>query len=466
MPEIPRREVIRGVAASAALSALPRSVRAQHAAKLTDIDHIIILMKENRSFDHYFGTLSGVRGFADPKPLQLADDRTVFHQPDGDHPDGFVLPLHMDTARTSAQRLNQLNHSWNALHNCWNGGKMDRWIPVHRAIDGAVAPLTMGYFRRADIPFYFALADAFTICDGYHASMMGPTHPNRYLFWSGTIDPEGKFGGPALDNRRRSYSWESYPERLERGGISWRIYHEADDYGCNVCRFLTQYQDLPTSSPLYENALRNRSFDELLADLCSGDIPQVTWIVPPPEVTEHPDYLPAAGEHHAQQILAALWSNPSLWARTAFILNYDENDGFFDHVPPPVPEPGTPGEFVRDLPVGLGFRVPCLVISPMSRGGYVCSETFDHTSTLRLIEARFGVEIPYLSAWRRQTCGDLTRAFGFGDSPDLDVPKMPDTAETLRRVEANLDQLPRPTVPERQMMPEVEPGSRRRRATT
>src|SRR6185437_3074995 len=101
--------------------------------------------------------------------------------------------------------------------------------------------------------------------------------------------------------------------------------------------------------------------------------------------------------------------------------NYDENDGQFDHVMPPTPEPGTPGEFIGGLPVGLGFRVPCVVISPWSRGGYVCSQTFDHTSTLRLLETRFGVEVPNLTRWRRSVTGDLTAAFDFAVPPRLDV---------------------------------------------
>ena len=462
MPGIRRRALIRGAAFSVAAAALPRSAAAS-GAKLGDLDHIIILMKENRSFDHYFGSLSGVRGFDDPQPMRLGDGRTVFHQPDAGSPEGYVLPFHLDTLRSNAQRLAQLSHSWNALHASWNGGRMDNWIPAHRAVDGSSAPLTMGFHRRRDIPFYYALADAFTICDGYHASMLGPTNPNRYFLWTAGIDADGRAGGPAIDNRHRRYSWESYPERLERADISWRIYHELDDYGCNVCKFLSQYQNLPPISPLFENALRNRPFYELLADLRRGNIPQVTWIVPPSTMSEHPDYLPAAGEDYTRQILEALWSNRELWKRSLFILNYDENDGQFDHVPPPTPDPGTAGEFVNGVPVGLGFRVPCLLVSPLSRGGYVCSEIFDHTSTLRLIEARFGVEIAGLSAWRRRICGDLTSALALGTAPQWDVPAMPETAHALGLAEARVMTLPAPEVPVKQVMPTQEPGRRRRR---
>jgi phospholipase C len=251
--------------------------------------------------------------------------------------------------------------------------------------------------------------------------------------------------------------------RIPPNGITWRIYHDYDDFNCNVCKFLTQYREAPRNSPLRENALRDRPFYELLHDLRTGNIPQVTWIVPPSYLSEHPDWLPAAGEHHTNLILSALWSNKSLWSRTAFILHYDENDGLFDHVLPPTPEPGTADEFVADAPIGLGFRVPCLVISPFSRGGYVCSETFDHTSTLRLIETRWGVEVANLSAWRRATCGDLTAAFGFGEPPRLDLPDLPETKEAVARAEEEAMTLPAPVPPAAELPPSQEPGTRPRR---
>jgi phospholipase C len=113
--------------------------------------------------------------------------------------------------------------------------------------------------------------------------------------------------------------------------------------------------------------------------------------------------------------------------------------------------------------VGLGFRVPCMVISPFSRGGYVCGDTFDHTSTLRLLEARFGVEVPNLSPWRRQTTGDLTTAFGFGDASRFDIPRMPETEQALQMAQLRVTSLPPPTVPAEQSLPRQEPGSRPRR---
>jgi phospholipase C len=462
--EMPRRRFLQGAAALGGTAMLePFAPAAALAATgtLHEIDHFIFLMKENRSFDHYFGTLSGVRGFDDASAMALPDGRAVFSQADS-QTGAHVLPFRLDTQRTNAQRLHALDHGWPAQHQSWDSGKMDLWIPAHRAADGAAAPLTMGYLARADLPYYYGLADAFTICDNYHCSVMGPTHPNRYYAMSATIDPEAKHGGPAIDNVPRSYTWETYPERLQRAGISWRIYHDLDDYGCNVCKYFVQYRTAPPQSPLRDAALRNRPFYELLWDLRTGNIPQVTWIVPPSFVSEHPDWLPAAGEHHTQLILAALWSNPKLWARAALILHYDENDGQFDHVSPPTPPPGTPEEYVGGLPVGLGFRVPCLVISPWTRGGYVFSEVLDHTSSLRLLEARFGVEVPNLGKWRRAATGDMTGAFSFGLPPRQDVPVLPETANALQTAENEAMALPPPAPPTPPSMPRQEPGTRPR----
>jgi phospholipase C len=444
---------------------LQANARQQSAAKLSDIDHIIILMKENRSFDHYFGMLRGVRGFDDPHAMRLRNGRPVFEQPDLFNLDGHLLPFRLDTVRTSAQRLTDLAHAWGTQHASWHDGKMDNWVMAHRVSRRFLAaPLTMGYHTREDLPFYYALADAFTICDGYHCSVLGPTHPNRFHLWTGTIDPNGEHGGPALTNDQGArYSWETYPERLERAGISWRIYHDIDDYDCNVVKYFAQFQDAPATSPLRENALRNRPFVQLLADLRSGNIPQIVWIVPPSWATEHPPYMPAAGADYTRQVLEALWSNRALWSRSAFILNYDENDGQFDHVAPPVPEPRTPGEFVGNEPVGLGFRVPCLVISPFSGGGFVCGEVFDHTSTLRLIETRFGVEVANLSSWRRRVCGDLTSAFGFGEPAQFTPPELPETEQALRAAIDNLPNRPAPARPSVQAMPRQEAGTRPRR---
>jgi phospholipase C len=465
-----------GATSAAALTPYAEWVRPALAqagpAQLSDIDHVVVLMQENRSFDHYFGMMAGVRGYADTNVATAPDGRPVFYQPDSGSHGGYVLPFHLDTKTTSAQRLHDLSHAWSVLHNSWNGGHYDGWVTAHRRSNGDSAPLTMGYYTRGDIPFQYALADAFTLCDGYHASVIGPTNPNRYYWMSAWIDPDGKDGGPATDNSGKRYTWETYPERLDHAGVSWRIYRPeiTAEYpvGLDVIMNFAAFQDAPKTSSLYENAAKGRSVDQLLSDIHTGNLPSVTWIVPPYDQCEHPDMLPAAGAAYVNLIVNALWSNPTLWAKTAFIISYDENDGLFDHVIPPTAPAGTPGEIINGAPIGLGFRVPCLVISPFSRGGWVCGDTFDHTSILRFLEARFGVEIPHLTDWRRQTCGDLTTAFGFGQPPDTSVPTMPDTLGELRLVEARLRSLPAPKAPWTPSMPtpEVATFQRRRRGAT
>jgi len=468
-----RSQFLSGAAAAATAPYVewPRSALAQGPpSKLSDIEHIVILMQENRSFDHYFGTLAGVRGFDDAHALLLPDGRPVFYQPDTASSAGYVLPFHLDTKTTSAQRLHDLGHSWATLHDSWNGGRLDGWVSAHEKSDGKSGPLTMGYYTRDDLPFYYALADAFTICDGYHCSVMSSTNPNRYYWMTASIDPTRQNGGPATNNRGRRYTWETYAERLQRAGVSWRIYRPEITaqfpVGLDVIMNFAAFQDASKSSPLYENAAKQRSVETMLQDIRTGNLPQVTWIVPPYDLCEHPDMLPAAGENYLRQILEAFRSNPKIWSRTAFILVYDENDGLFDHVVPPTPPPGTPGEFVDGVPIGLGFRVPCLVISPYSRGGFVCGNTFDHTSTLRLIETRFGVEVPYLTKWRRETCGDLTAAFGFGEPADPSFPSLPPTLEALRLVEQRVGSLPGPAVPSIQAMPKQEGGVIKRHRRT
>jgi phospholipase C len=444
--------VLAGVEAEAAQPARHGSLR--------DIDHIIVLMKENRSFDHYFGTLAGLRGYGD------AAGRALFHQPDPSAPGGVRLPFHLDTKRTAAQRLPDLEHSRRSQHAAFAKGRMTGWV-ASLAREGHNAGFTMGYMTRADMPLYSMLADAFTICDGYHASILGPTHPNRIMMMTGTVDAAGRHGKPALNNRGRNYQWETYPERLERAGISWRVHHEADDFGCNVLKYFEKFRMSVPGQPLHDKAMVNQEFDGLLDDLRRGNIPQVLFVVPPAAASEHPSYLPAEGEHYTARLLQALWSNPKLWAKTAVVLNWDENDGLFDHVAPPQPAPGTADEWVDGKSVGLGFRVPCLVISPWSAAAPgelspVCGRVFDHTSVLRLLESRFGVEAPLISRWRREVSGDLATCFDFTRPPRLHPPALPDTAALLAAARRAIHELPPPQVLAMTELPLQESGVRRR----
>jgi phospholipase C len=425
--EFTRRRVLAGAAllsgAGVGATVLPLSLRRALAAtlrdppagSLADIEHIVILMQENRSFDHYFGTMPGVRGFADPAAIRLPDGRPVFYQPRPAHEGpGYLTPFHLDTRTTSAQATPGTDHSWPTQHQAWNHGAMDQWI-------AAKGPFTMGYFTQADIPFHRALAQAFTVCDNYHCSVLGPTNPNRLYLWTGMIDPGGRAGGPVIDNTPAHnnviLSWTTYPERLERAGISWQVYQEEDNFDDNALAWFRQFTRAPASSPLRQRGMQARAAGWFEDDARRGRLPQVSWLVAPTAQSEHPDYFPAAGAEYIASKLDAIASNPDTWRTTLFIVCYDENDGLFDHVPPPTAPAGTPGEFVAGEPIGLGFRVPALVISPWSAGGRVCSDVLDHTSLIRVIERRFGVAEPNLSAFRRRTCGDFTTALRFSGPP-------------------------------------------------
>jgi phospholipase C len=444
---------------------------------LSQIEHVVVLTQENRSFDTYFGALRGVRGFSDPDAITLSTGRSVFYQPDPKNPDGYELPFHLDTVNTSAAAVVDLSHAWTAQHNSWHGGKMDNWLPAHRNADGdANGPFTMGYYTRADLPFHYALADAFTVCDRYHCSVMAPTNPNRLYLWTGTIDPDGKNGGPVVDNSEAvPYTWTTYAERLQAAGITWRNYQEPDTGDDNPLAWFAQFQKAPVTSPLYRFGMATvpdlpTAFRD---DVMNDNLPQVSWIIGTNASTEHPSYLPAAGAAFISQILEALASNPKVWRKTLLILNYDENDGFFDHVPPPTAPVGTPGEWITGTlpaaaggiagPIGLGFRVPMIVISPFSTGGWVSSDVFDHTSTIRFMEVLFGVEEPNISAWRRQTCGDLTTTLRLKQGKAASFPALPGVRFTrdylLRQYITSQDQ-PNPAVPTQQTLPTQEPGTR------
>ncbi|MEE4546837.1 phospholipase C, phosphocholine-specific [Streptomyces sp. V4-01] len=433
--------------AAVGLEALPAALRAASAAAATgsasldSVEHVVIFMQENRSFDHYFGTLQGVHGFADTARLRFPAGSDVFQQTRSGSAGGAVLrPWHLDTATTDAQRVSDLDHSWSGTHSAWNGGLYNNWIPAKSA-------KAMGYYTRADVPWQYALADAFTICDQYFCSVQGPTNPNRLYQWSGWIDPAGTAGGPVTDNSEAGYTWTTYPERLQAAGVSWRVYQETDNYDDNPLAWFTSFRNAPTGSALYQRGMLKTtdSVAAFTADVAAGTLPQVSWVVAPAARSEHPAYPPAYGADYAGRVLAALAAHPDVWARTAVFLNFDENDGFFDHVVPPVPPAGTADEFVGGAPIGLGPRVPMTVISPWSAGGRVCSEVFDHTSVLRFVEQWTGVAEPHISAWRRTVCGDLTSAFDFTRTSTA-FPGLPDTAALVRQADAQ-DSLPAANAP-------------------
>ncbi|MFH8340429.1 alkaline phosphatase family protein [Streptomyces sp. AM6-12] len=472
MAELTRRRLLGSGAGAlggaAALSLLPPSVQKAVAAdaprrsSLHDIEHVVLLMQENRSFDHYFGTLSGVRGFADPRARRLGTGRSVFYQPDAENPKGYLLPFHLDTRKSSAQVIPSTSHAWSVQHQAWNHGKMDRWLPAHREADGANGPYVMGYYTREDIPFQFALAETFTVCDNYFCSVLGPTWPNRLMWMTGTIDPGGTRGGPVISNAAPApYRWTTYAERLQAAGVSWQVYRQDDDYGCNMLEQFAAFQKAKPGSALHERGVRPRPAGSFEDDARNDRLPAVSWIMPTSHQSEHPDYLPAAGADFVASKIEAIAANPKVWRKTAFILSYDENDGLFDHVAPPTPPAGTRDEFIGGLPIGGGFRVPAIIISPWTVGGWVATEAFDHTSALRFLERFTGVAEPNVSAWRRHTFGDLTSAFRFSRSATR-APRLPaGTAAQLKKAKEGVATLPAPRLPAAdQTYPHQEQGHR------
>ena len=514
-----RRQLLSGGAglAGAALLGLTTSGCARTAtttkpagSDLGAVEHVVFLMQENRSFDHYFGTYPAVAGFDDRPAAGLGDFAQAW--PGSGHA-STLLPFNLASATAQLCAGNSAipTHDWAPQHQSWAGGTNDAFVSVHSeaANDGpAQAPLVMGYYTRAQLPFYYALADAFTICDAYHCSVLGPTMPNRMYWLSATLDPAGHHGGPVLETPGLSgpgsasevigtCSWTTMPEVLADRGVSWKVYQPpgtatgagrqlALAVGFNNLLYFRQYTASP-SSALARQAFEPTYPDDFVADVRADRLPSVSWVLPPLAYSEHPNSSPAAGEWFVSQLLATLWAHPKVWAKTVVVLSYDENGGFFDHVVPPTPPVGTAGETltVSPLPadaqgvggiVGLGFRVPALVVSPWSRGGYVDSTVYDHTSQLRLLEERFDVQVPNLSAWRRRTVGDMTPALGLHHralpTPDDGHPSLPATSLVLGSdcpTDTNAGLLkflsaPEPiTVPTVQHMPTQEPGRRRRR---
>jgi phospholipase C len=511
MSETTRRTFFKALAAGTAAAALPASIERALAIEanddsgsIADVKHIVFLMQENRAFDQYFGTLRGVRGFGDPRAVTLPSGKPVWFQPTGTGTD--VLPFRPAANEPLGHIFPEdVAHDWDTSHDAWNNGNYDKWIPSK----GARAVM---YMNRGDIPFHYALADAFTVCDAYHCSLMGPTDPNRYHMWTGWVGNDGKGGGPVVDNAEAGYDWSTYPEKLQAAGITWKVYQDAGlgltaaefwgftdnpyigNFGDNALLYFHQYQNAQPGNPLADfgktgtNIVKSGGlFDILRADVKNDTLPQVSWIVGPEAYTEHPNWATDYGAWYISQVLDALTSNPAVWASTVLFVTYDEAGGFFDHVvpatPPQSPDDGRttvsianeifPGSALHEPgPYGLGTRVPMIVVSPWSKGGYVNSELFDHTSLIRFIETRFGARNPALieqniTAWRRAMVGDLTSTLNFA-SPNAKPVALPDATGFVPSAGDIADgtRFPDfvPQVPATQTLAKQEPGIRRARA--
>lgn len=472
-----RRSFLQIGGATLAASLFPPSIRralaipaATRSGTIMDVEHIVILMQENRAFDHYFGTLPGVRGFGDRITVPLPGGRSVWEQQLANGT--TVLPYHLDATLGNAQRVIGTPHSYPDAQSAWAKGSFGHW-PQFKA------QWSMGYYEQAELPFQFALANAFTICDAYHCSFHGGTNPNRLFMFTGTNDPFATGGGPAITNQNdflgppeEGFTWTTYAERLEAAGVSWKVYEDLlDNFTDNSLAGFRQYREpfyANTPSPLVQkglsSTLTNANLDGLRNDVLGGSLPQVSWIVAPAGYSEHPGpSSPVQGGFYTQEVLNVLTAAPDVFARTVLLVMFDENDGFFDHVPPPcAPSLRTDLSMAGASTVddaaerysidggvfGPGPRVPMTIVSPWSRGGWVDSQAFDHTSLIRFIEERFGVSEPNISPWRRAVMGDLTSAFDFrhpNRKPFLIYPQFTrQQATDIRNAQQALPQVPVP----------------------
>jgi phospholipase C len=473
-------------AASTASKGLPKGFT----GTIADVKHVVILMQENRSFDHYFGTLRGVRGFGDKQILSYPNGTNIFQQPDPARTDlGYLLPYNL-----TDQIDGDLDHSWVGDHEARNGGLWNNWVP-------AKSEETMGYFTRDEIPFQYAVADAFTICDGYHQGIMAPTSPNRMYFWTGTssgfisnpddytVDFGSDAGTPEVT---------TYPEQLQKAGVSWQVYTNDQvgdsgnfpdfflgDFGDNPLWFYQQYNSTNSrnggtselavrgavtpwqtdaGAPALSETHAAYVLSSFINDVKRNSLPQVSWIVAPAGYCEHPSFTPDFGAHYVNTVLQTLMSNPELWKNTALFITYDEHDGFFDHQLPPFPETTVTDEYIDGLPIGPGNRVPMIICSPWTRGGYVDSNVYNHTSMLEFLATWTGVKPANVTLWRASVNGDLTAAFDF-KNPDFSIPS---NIPTLNQTWALTQLTGGSTTPPAegdQKMPTQEPGTRPHRPT-
>lgn len=487
------------------------SVEAHNATRsILDVEHIVILMQENRSFDHYFGTMKGVRGFGDRFPIPLESGQRVFHQSDGQK---IVPPYRADKKTSNAALIKGTPHNFPDMQAAWNQGKYGFW-PLFKT------PFSMAYYTREEIPFQYALAEAFTISDAHHCSVATGTDPNRIMFWSGSnFDPKKREAGinctdkdsepvnqrcwikgempkPGYTYQGNAFKWPTIPDVLEKEGISWRIYQDPNN-NCTGAMHgglaFESFRNASPGSPIYENGMRHWSLQDLESHVKNNTLPQVSWVLPSIDDSEHPGApsSPYRGAYFTHEVLSALTANPEVWSKTIFFLTFDENDGLFDHIPAPaVPsynlDKTLAGKSTLNLagmyfnndrdsfdfsadskddseiegvyhdkrdtisgnirPWGFGPRVPLYIISPWSKGGWVDSQVADHTSVGQFIEARFGVTIPAISPWHRAVSSNLVSAFDFVNPNDPEFPDMPETSN-YRALDAASKLLPLAAAP-------------------
>ncbi|TKY86935.1 hypothetical protein EX895_004223 [Sporisorium graminicola] len=438
------------------------------AQDITQIEHIVLFMQENRAFDHYFGTAAGVRGFGDPNVVISSDtNKTSFWNPvsapaAGSSPPSpptpppgvtHLLPWYINHQGGDSNDRWQCSlagsNSWQQNHAAFDNGNVNKWASKN-------TPFSLAYYKRQDIPLHFAVAEGWTLADNYHESVISSTDPNRISWLAGTIGIDQaklNLGGPAIDNSETAgcetasdgstyscypYKWKTLPEYLEQAGISWQVYQDTDNFDDNPLAWFQQFQQAPTASPLAQKGLAFVGLDKFYSDAQHGTLPQVSFIVGPTELSEHPPYGPLDGAWLQKKVVDAV-TRGAKYASTALIVSYDETGGWADHVMAHFPTPTeAPNEWIVDpynkslgqQPVGPGFRVPFYVISPFTRNGGVFSEPAAHESQILFVEQwAQAIGKPFrqesITQWRRTQLSDLTSMFDFS-TRDTSLPALPD----------------------------------------
>jgi phospholipase C len=479
-----------------------------------DLQHVVIFMQQNRAFDHYAGTLRGVRGFADRAALPLRNGLNALFQPTVDAagaapvfpglvppgvgPPGpgaapFQLPFRTPLASTSAGcgaaplMIYGPDFGSAAIGDIGivNGGRFDAWHLARPIGQGSA------FFARDDLPWFNALWGAFLFGDQSFASALSMTNPNLLHLFSGSSGWSVQAADPTPLNNDEplpGFQWETLGETLEAAGVSWRVYQETDNFDDNAFAWFKNFREAAPGSPLFDKGMRRNAdvLEALAADVAAGALPHVSIVITRQNVSEHAPFSPALGERYTRDLLQIFQDNPAVYAKTAVLIMYDEGGQFFDHAHTPLPPLQPPRDGAStlpagsdmlestftaaggNLPVGMGFRVPLTIVSPWTRGGYVFSGVLDHTSPIMLIERLFNVSCPNISPWRRAVSGDMLAAFDFS-RPDFSWPALP-SLPTLVDVDAAFarqcasNPAPAPPPVAAQTFPTQEPGTRPSRA--
>lgn len=314
------------------------------------IKHVVVACQENRTFDNYYGYYPRAGSFGIP---------TGYSQPNGSG--GRVYPYHFTSPSTP-----DVSHSWQSIHSEWDNGKMDGFYTT----DGINA---MGYYNGSDIPYYYSLAEAFTLCGNYFCYLLGPTTPNRLGLWTGTS------GGNTTNSINTSdLNWPTIVDLLDQAHITWKCYNLGLGTG-SIPSQLEGYNALAFFKKWVHDPRLYFQEADYYHDLLAGSLPQVSFMITENLISEHPPADIHWGENKMKDVISALIASSS-WASSAFFLTYDEGGGYFDHVAPPQVDA-----------YGMGFRVPTLVISPWAKRGYVSGQLYEHSSILKFIERRFGL---------------------------------------------------------------------------